>query len=252
VVCFSEEVERSLHTLSVPASRVSRLDPPIDVARFSGATSGAARAAGRRRLGIAPEAFTAGIVARMQRHRRFSVLLEAVRAVARQVPGFRFVIVGRGTHQETVAREPVRRMGLEETVVFAGYLEGDAYVDVLRSLDVKVFLVPGSDGTCRAVREAIAAGVPVVAARRDMLPEIVRDGVTGRIVDDTADGLAGALVELASDRERLDRMGAACVREAVARFDYRQYVDSLSVIYDRVLADAREKQAPDLARGRRP
>lgn len=235
-ICFSSRVRDGL-LAGLPGldpASVSVLEAPIDTARFAPERAGQLPD-GRRALGLPASAFVAGIVARMQTHRRFEVLLEAVRLARSRIPGFRFVIIGRGTHQVRVAREPVRRLGLQDTVVFSGFLSGDDYVAALLALDLKLFLVPGSDGTCRAVREAMAAGVPVLAARRGLLPEIVEDGVTGRVVEDSAENLAAAMVELARDSETLSRLGAAARRKAVERFQYDRYVKSLEGIYARVL-----------------
>lgn len=236
IVCFSRQVQRQLleGPRGIAASRVACLEAPIDTARFDPARRDTLPD-GRKALGIRAGAFTAGIVARMQTHRRFEVLLEAVHMARRSVPDLRFVIVGRGTHQVEVARDPVERMGLGDTVCFAGYVEGDDYVGTLMAMDIKLFLVPGSDGTCRAVREALAAGVPVVAARRGMLPEIVEDGVTGRVVDDSAAGLAAVMVELARDRQALEGMARRARQRAVERFSYERYSRLLLDIYARTL-----------------
>ena len=53
-------------------------------------------------------------------------------------------------------------------MIFAGYRDRD-YVDVLRAADVFTLLVPGSDGTCRALLEATACGLPAVTTRRGAL-----------------------------------------------------------------------------------
>ena len=55
---------------------------------------------------------------------------------------------------------------------------------MLRASDVFTFLVPGSDGTCRALLEAAACGIPAVT-RRGALPEIVLHGETGLVVERT-------------------------------------------------------------------
>ena len=81
-----------------------------------------------------PSAPVAGIVARVQRHRRFDLLLQAIRLVAAAIPDFKFLIMGRGTHIDELARRPVADLGLEDTVVFSGYRDED-YADVLNLLD---------------------------------------------------------------------------------------------------------------------
>jgi glycogen(starch) synthase len=159
------------------------------------------------------------------------MLLEAARLARERIPGFQLVIVGRGTKQEAVARDPVRRLGLSDTVRFAGYVAGDAYPATLASFDAKVFLVPGSDGSCRAVREALAMGVPVIATRRGILPELVRDGVDGLLVDETPEAIADAVAALADDRARLARMAADARRGAVERFAFDRFAARLEGIY---------------------
>jgi glycosyltransferase involved in cell wall biosynthesis len=179
----------------------------------------------------AHEGFVVGVVARMQRHRRFDVLLEGVRLA--RVPDLRVQVVGRGTHMNEVAVEPARRLGLTN-VTFTGYL-GDRYLDTLAGFDALLFLVPGSDGTCRAIREAMAMGKAVIGARRGMIPEIVEDGATGLVVDDTPENLARAIERLAADRALCRAMGAAGREKALRLYDVRRQAEAVRDIY-RVLA----------------
>src|SRR5439155_1303331 len=151
-----------------------------------------------------------------------------------RVDQLRLLIVGRGTNQETVAREPVRALGIEERVVFSGYQAGEDYVATLACMDAKVFLVPGSDGSCRAVREALAMGVPVIAARRGVLPELVKDGETGTLVEDEPEPLARAIEDLARDRERLRALGARAREDAVSRFSLDVFARTVAGIYEDV------------------
>ncbi len=173
------------------------------------------------------EGFVVGVVARMQRHRRFDVLLEGVKLA--RVPDLRVVIVGRGTHMDEVAVEPARRMGLAN-VSFPGYL-GDRYLDTLAGFDALLFLVPGSDGTCRAVREAMAMGTAVIGARRGMIPEIVEDGSTGLVIDDTPENIARAIGRLASDRAACREMGRRGREKALRLYDIRRQAAAVRDFY---------------------
>jgi glycosyltransferase involved in cell wall biosynthesis len=178
------------------------------------------------------EDFVVGVVARMQRHRRFDVLLEGVRLA--KVPDLRVVIVGRGTHRNEVAIEPARRMGLTN-VSFPGYLEREAYLDTLAGFDALLFLVPGSDGTCRAIREAMAMGKAIIGARRGMIPELVDDGITGLVVDDTPENLARAIERLAADREACREMGRRGRQKALERYAPRRHAEAVRDAYATLL-----------------
>jgi len=232
---FSRGVEAALVARGVARERIVALEATVDLARFRPGDGSAAR----RRLGFAPEDFVAGIVARVQPQRRFDLLLDAAERAAKECARFRLVVIGRGSKLEATAREPARRRGLLDRVVFfPGYFEGEDYVDVLRAVDVKLFLVPGTDGTARAVREALACGLPVLATRRGVLPELVRDGVTGRVLDETPEAFASALVALAREPELRRRMGEAAREDAEARFSLARQVETVAASYRTVIEEA--------------
>ncbi|MBI4614779.1 MAG: glycosyltransferase [Planctomycetes bacterium] len=114
------------------------------------------------------------------------------------------------------------RLGLADRTRFHGALERRALLAVLGGADVlAVPSVPTADGRREGIpvvlMEAMATGVPVVASRLSGIPELVREGETGLLVEPRdAAGLARALARLAGDaglRASLARAG----REAVER-----------------------------------
>jgi glycosyltransferase involved in cell wall biosynthesis len=232
---FSRPVAEAFEAWGVPRARLVPLEATVDLGRFRPG-DGTAR---RRELGLAERDFVAGIVARVQPQRRFDLLLDAAEQVARENPRFRLLVIGRGSKLEAVAREPARRRGLLDRVVFfPGYFEGEAYVETLRALDVKIFLVPGTDGTARAVREALASGLPVLATGRGALPELVRDGVTGRVLEERPEAFAEALVQLAAQPALRRQMGEAARKDAEARFSLERQVETVAASYRAVLEEA--------------
>ncbi len=189
----------------------------------------------REKLGLAADACVIGIVARMQTHRHFEDLLQATRLVVDALPEARLLIIGRGTHQEKVAMEPARKLGLDGQVIFTGYIEGDDFVAAIRAMDVGVYLVPGSDGTCRAARELLAMGKPVVVADRGMLKEIVPDGQAGIVTDGSVAGLAGALLTLAIDSAKREALATGARRLAETRYALDPQAEQVKAIYERIL-----------------
>lgn len=242
LICISREsMRRAAGDFGYPEDRTFLVESPIDLDRFDAARPGLLER-GRALLDVGPEHFVLGIVARMQTHRRFEVLLEALGMAAAANPALRAVVIGRGTNQETVAKEPARRLGLWERMRFPGYVDGDDYVAALAALDAKVFLVPGSDGGCRAVREALAMGKPVIAARRGMLPEIVKHDDTGVVIEDDPRSLAGAIGRLGGDPAGRRRMGERAARDARERFSIARAAEDVRRIYERTLGRPRRIQ----------
>lgn len=174
----------------------------------------------RAQWGVDRRHLLVGITARIQPHRRFELLWQTARAVVDAVPEARFVLLGRGNEVDTRAQVtvPIARLGLGGHVVLPGYQKGADYDAALRSLDAFLFLVPGSDGTCRAVCDAMASGLPVVTTRRGILPELVaerRPGETpGVACAEDAAVLAAELVRLLRDDDLRRARGEAARRRA--------------------------------------
>jgi glycosyltransferase involved in cell wall biosynthesis len=233
-----EELTRSL---GLPGERVLLSEGAVDTQRFDPAR--ADRQTARSRFGLGERHFAVGIAARMQTHRRFEVFLEAIARLSERLDALRVLILGRGTNMHAVAVEPVERMGLARVVQFPGFLEGDDYVDALGALDAGVLMIPGSDGSARAVREMMAMGLPVVVARSGSLPEIVGEGEqipAGLVFEEgDASGLADALELLARDAARRRALGRAAL--ALARERYSLAVQARAVLdFYRELLAARE------------
>ena len=218
--------------LGLPSERMTVIPNAVDTERFDPVRT---VPDGRRWLHIPADAFVIGIVARMQTHRRYEDLFEAVRRLAEAYPQVHLLVVGRGTRQEQVAFTPVQEMGLSDRVHFSGYVSGENYVGMLKAFDVKVFLMPGSDGTCRAVREAMAMARPAVVADRGMLPEIVEDGVTGMVCDGSPEGLYNALAPLVTDPAQARTMGRAAREQAVRLFSLDTQAQAVRGVYESVL-----------------
>ena len=204
----------------------------VDLDRFG--RGGDAQAA-REALGLAKDDLVIGIVARVQSHRRFDLLLEAARIAFASEPRARLLVVGRGTRRAELAERRAQQLGIADRVVFAGYRNED-YPAVLRAIDVFTFLVPGSDGTCRALLEAAACGIPAVTSRRGALPEIVVHGETGVLADETPESLANAWLALLRDEAVRLRMGAAARARAESSFTPERWADEVLSLYEEALA----------------
>jgi L-malate glycosyltransferase len=148
-------------------------------------------------------------------------------------------IVGDGP-QRAELQALARQLGLGERVQFNGAV---AHAEVpLRLRGFDVFVAASrldSESFGVAVIEASACGLPVVVTRVGGLPEVVRDGETGLIVErDDPAALAAALRRLVEDatlRSRLGRAGRAWVQ---AQYEWRACVQHMIGVYRSLLAPA--------------
>ena len=227
IMTASVRVQKFLSEI-YPDKSVEQVDIPVDPARFRPQAKSEKLLA---EFGLEADDLVAGIVARVQKHRNFSLLLDAVEQVVKVIPDFKFLIVGRGTHIDSVARQPVRRRGLEKNIIFTGYRQDD-YRDVLNLFDYKIFLVPGSDGSCRAVREAMACGKPVIAARKGILPELIEDGKTGLLIEDSPDDLARAMITMISEENFRQSCSRAARQFAETVLNPDRYIQKVVACYN--------------------
>jgi glycosyltransferase involved in cell wall biosynthesis len=127
-----------------------------------------------------------------------------------------------------LAEEAARLAGVTLTV--AENLERDL-------AHAAVFLyVTHSEGLGSGALLAMSAGVPVVASRTGGLTEIVRDGETGLLVENTPQAIATALGRLLQDRTRARAMGAEARRAVMAKFTVDHMVRRTLEVYRQVLA----------------
>lgn len=196
----------------------------------------------RARWGLAAHHRVVGITARIQPHRRFELLWEIAARVVAACPEARFVLLGRGNQEDTerLVHAPIQRLGLVDHVVLPGYQREPDYSAALRSLDAFLFLVPGSDGTCRAVCEAMAFGLPVVATQRGILPELLaprRAGeVPGTACREDAATMAAALLALLTDAGLRAAQGQAAARRAELDMDPLRAAERTCALYRDLLA----------------
>jgi glycosyltransferase involved in cell wall biosynthesis len=181
-----------------------------------------------------PERPAALFVGMLEANKNIDGLADAWRTVAAEVPDAKLVIVGKGALVDVVDR---LRDDYGERVE---HLPDLAPEQVAEQMDASTCLVlpSRSEGLGRVLIESFARGRGVVASRVGGIPDVVRDGVEGVLVDPAdRDELARALVDVLSDRELAERLGAA------ARERYRdwhstpdEYAARVRTLVDRTLA----------------
>ena len=193
---FVRDVER------IPAGKVITIRYGMHAPAETALTRAEARAA----LGIVGEGPLIGFFGRLIPQKGVDVLLRAFAALGEAHPTPRLVIVGDGG--ERAALEALAaHLGLAERVTFAGW-----QAEASRLMPAADVIVMPSrwEGFGLVALEAMAAARPLVASRVSALPEIVVDGVTGRLVPpDDAAALAVALDGLLGEPAFAAALGAA-------------------------------------------
>ena len=200
--------------------------PVIDAGRFVPADSSerARAAAGLPRTGI-----LAGTVGKMADGRGHP---EAIRAAA-AVAGVTLVHVGHGERMPDW-KGLAASCGAAERNVWLGYREDDL-PELYRAWDMFVFPASGSEQGQRAILEAMASGIPVVALAVPGVSDLITDGVEG-IVARSERELSEGIARLARDPALARSMGARG-RERALAFTGERYAARVSAFYEEVLRE---------------
>lgn len=232
IITFSEKARsENAKNFGFPFDRICKVNPALDLDRFRPERPFKDM---RSIFGIGKDEIVIGMVARFQKYRRTEVFLEAVKWIAQEFSKIRVLLVGRSSQMEESVVKPMKRLGIEPWVVLGGYQTED-YLDTLACMDIFVFLMPGSDGTARALREAMAMGKPAIVANRGILPELVEDGVSGLVVEDSPKALTEATLRLLRDPAMRRRMGEAACQKAHGEFRLDKQAEAIERFYQEII-----------------
>jgi glycosyltransferase involved in cell wall biosynthesis len=168
VIAVSKEIGDELLRHGAHADRIVVLPNGIDPGAFR--RQHARRAAVRSALGFGPDDFVVGAVGRLERQKRFDVLLEAVARLTAKIPAIALAIVGAGSLQEPLTQQATS-LGLATRCRFLGHRTDVA--DLHHAFDL---FVQSSEyeGTSNAVLEAMALETPIVATEAGGTVELTR------------------------------------------------------------------------------
>ena len=188
------------------------------------------------------EVVTIGAVSRLSPEKGIEHLVEAFAFLRKRFGDrVRLRIAGDGPERGDV-EAAIERHDLVASVELAGWLDYDSVPEFLASLDI--FALPSTyEGFGVAAVEASACGLPVVASNVHGIPDVVRDGVTGKLVPPAdAPALADALVSLVEDAGARRSMGLAGRQYVADHYDWARNARQMELVYERVVTNQHERE----------
>lgn len=139
-----------------------------------------------------------GYVGRLDSVKNVDVLIKAMVRVRNAFPKAHLLIVGEGPMREKL-KAMVRERGLHDSVSFRGWVDHDDLPELYN--EMKLFVNPSSsEGIPNAMLEAMACGTPVAVTPVGGIPDWIRHGSTGYILDEVSPTpVAKHLIEALSD-----------------------------------------------------
>ena len=215
VVANSSAARDQLEREGVPADRLRLIANGLDVARFAPTTP---RADIRRIV----------MVANLRPEKGQDTLLAAAPHILERYPDASFTFVGDGPRREAL-ETLTRALGITGRVRFLG--ESRDVAPLLAEHDL--FVLPSrSEAFPNALIEAMATALPVVATAVGGIPEVVRPGVNGRLVQpDDVGALADAVLALMDDPAAAAALGRAARADVVRHYTIDRMVERFEQLY---------------------
>lgn len=225
-VCLSPEVADELATHGVSRDLLHYVPNGVDTDHFR-PPSAAERAGERAGVGIGEDRVVALYAGRFETVKRLDLLI----AAAERVQELHLVLVGEGDEESRLRREIAER-GLADRVTLLPRADDPA--PLYRAADVYVS-ASSTEGMSNSVLEAMASGLPIVAAEASGMEELVVPN-TGSLVPGPIDAemLAAALTPIAANPQQRRRLGAGARARVEDRFSLEATAGKLCELYAEV------------------
>ena len=152
-------------------------------------------------------------VARLDYHKGIDTVIRALPGIRAVFPTACYAVAGTGSRRDSLERL-VAELGLGDAVRLLGFVSDDELPALYNAADLFVLASRRYDllveGFGISIVEASASGLPVIGSRSGGIPEAIRDGETGFLVEpEDPAALAATAIRLLGDEGLRRRMGAA-------------------------------------------
>jgi glycosyltransferase involved in cell wall biosynthesis len=171
-------------------------------------------------------------VGRLEKDKKVDLVINAT-AKASADAQVQTVIVGRGK-DEGEFRELAKRLNLDGTLVFTGYVPDDDLPLLYNAADVYIG-AGAAELQGLAVMEGMASGLPILVANAVALPELLEEGVNGFLFEPTVEDLARKMLLMLDHRDRWESMGEHGMA-SMQRHDMPAVLAQVEELYRRMIA----------------
>ena len=228
-IAISHKIKEVMVNDGIAAERISVVHSGIDLQRFAGISGDHLLSEFKLKPGE-PVVIN---VAHLAGHKGQKFLVGAIPYVLKEIPNARFFIIGRGELMSELQALSAS-LGINQALTFTGFRN-----DVGAFYNIADLFVMSSvqEGLGTAILDALALGKPVVAANSGGIPEIIKDGKTGRLVEAAdSQALAQGIVEMLTQADQAEAMAQRGQAEVKAKFSIDAMAENNLAVYNRLLS----------------
>jgi len=240
VITISDFTRKYIESLGVPPSRIVKIRPGTDPDSFHPGVNwknfGSPLGIDGKRVLL-----TIGRIAHQQRYKGQDMVIRALPRVLRQVPDLVYVVAGAGQDGEYL-RRLAHRHGVSRQVKVIGRIDHGDLPFLYTCCDAFI-MCSREENTLRSVLaegfgivflEASSTAKPVIGGNSGGIPEAIRDGITGVLVNPRdPDAIAEAVIRVMSDPEWAQRLGENGRRWVVEEMNWERATQEFLDAYER-------------------
>jgi glycosyltransferase involved in cell wall biosynthesis len=230
-VAVSNEIKGRLERRGVPGAKISVIKNGIDDEECEAAYL-SKRIITRRELGIKEASLIIGAVGRVTEQKGFEYLLQAAKNILTTRKNILFVVAGDGERKEEFINY-THACGIEKHFLFLGFRSD--ILSILAAMDI--FVMPSiHEGLPMALLEAMAMKVPVIVTPVGEIPEVIRDGVNGLLVQPRdAEALADKIIYLIENDSVRSRIKENAFQTVKKHHSKETMSRNYALVYDEII-----------------
>ena len=228
IICISDaEKQSALDKKICKEDKLQVIFNGVDIEAYENEVHGAVK---RKDLNIPEDAFVVGMVGRISPQKAPDVFVKMAKHVKDEVPNAHFIIVGNG-NQEDEIRKYAEDNDFSNSLHITGWVDNPmSYVELF---DVAC-LLSRWEGFGLALPEYMMAGKPIVASRVDAIPNIIRNGENGLLVEVDDDiGTSKAVLRILREDGLRKKIVAQGLEDMHNRFNARRVSEEHSKLFNK-------------------
>lgn len=227
IICISEaERESALDKRICTDSKLQVIFNGVDIEAYKQKKH---RKINKAALSIPTGAFVVGMVGRISSQKAPDVFIRAAKLIKQEIPEAQFIIVGSG-EMENEVKEYAKENELNDCLHITGWV--DDPLDYVELFDVAC-LLSRWEGFGLVLPEYMMAGKPIVASNVDAIPNIIRDGENGVLVDaDNPQRVCDSVLKLYYQPQLREKLVECGKKDVYLKFDIKRVASEHEKLFE--------------------
>lgn len=229
IVCISkDEVDSALKKKICKSNKLRLIYNGIDIDQIKNS-----KGIDKENLNIPKDAFVIGQVGRLSNQKAPDTFVRSAIEIKKRIPNAFFLMIGDGDEAHKI-NQLIKENNLQDSFLITGWVDNPA--DYIKVMNVAT-LLSRWEGFGLVLPEYMIGQVPVVANSVDAIPEIVKDGKTGHLVEvDNPDQVVDKIINIHTQPDESNRIIKNAYQFAKEQFNAKRVAEQVEKLYEVVNA----------------